>query len=310
MKRILAVLSVVLVSSSLAACTFFSRSISTGLSYLTALAIQAPSLTAGAFQEALTQTAAAKISQFHFGSLPAGGMTPMAPPGSGGRPIGTGWNLVVDNAYGFEYAYPVGGAGACGGSTANCEVHNSFWLPFTPGTNLVEKLMFVDVQVNPTTCQSPWTAGFAPGSLNPVNETFNGLNWVEETFEQGAAGNLYQYTAYSTSSGSVCVSMTFVLHSHTAGGMVTIPPTFNQAQESAIFPLIVYTFEWLTGSAVTPTHFPFSATFVPIQLTPPWSFIPTPFPTQTPESLLAPTPTHTHVKLVLPTPTRTRSPAG
>ena len=251
-----------------------------------------------------------------------GGKTPMMVPGPGGGPgqgpVGTGWNTFTDNAYGFQVQYPNGANGGyCGGGCGEacgggCESHAGFRLPFTPGTNLAEKLMYIDVQINPATCQSPQAAGFAPGYLNPVNETINGLTWVEETFGQGAAGSLYQDTAYSTTSGSVCASLTFVLHSHNPGAMYTVPPTFNQAEESAVFAQIVNTFQWLTGSAVTPTRTPFAVTFIPMPLTPAW-MLPTitPSRTLTPESYWTPTPTHVHVKLVKQTPTAThRPPAG
>jgi hypothetical protein len=53
----------------------------------------------------------------------------------------------------------------------------------------------------------------------------------------------------------VCVSLTFVLHSHNPGVYVTPPPTFNRSAESFVFILIVDTFQWLGagGAAVTPT---------------------------------------------------------
>jgi hypothetical protein len=171
-------------------------------------------------------------------------------PRGGGPP----WLTYINHAYGFELQYPPGAGGIVPGAT---DTSIRIQLPITPGTNLVEKYLDIDVQVGNSTCQSPEAAGYAPGYLTPVNLVINGLNWVRESSGEGAAGSMYDWTAYSTTSGNVCVSLTFVLHSHNPQVFYyNVPPTYNSTGESAVFGSIVSTFQWLSGSAVTPTATP------------------------------------------------------
>jgi len=185
------------------------------------------------------------------------------------------WLTYINNAYGFLLQYPAGGAGLISGAT---DTMARIQLPINQGTNLAEKYVDVAVQLGPAICQSPEAAGFAPGSLSPTNQSLAGLNWVQESFSQGAAGSEYQSSAYSTTSGNVCVSLTFVLHSHNPGAFSTPPPVFDQAQESAVFSQIVATFRWLNGTgAATPTQTPW-ATSVPTLVPPTGTAVPTPTP--------------------------------
>jgi len=177
------------------------------------------------------------------------------PPDLGGGGT-TGWLTYTNNAYGFLLQYPAGGGGLVSGAT---DTMARIQLPITHGTNLSEKFLDINVQLGPGICQSPEAEGYTPGYLTPVDLTINGLKWVQENFGQGAAGSMYQSSAYSTTSGVVCVSLTFVLHSHNPGAVNPSPPLFNQAQESAVFPEIVNTFQWLHGgSASTPTQTPWA----------------------------------------------------
>ncbi|HUI88847.1 MAG TPA: NBR1-Ig-like domain-containing protein [Anaerolineales bacterium] len=149
----------------------------------------------------------------------------------------------VNQAYGFEFNYPSQALISNQTSTGA-----RITLPFTPGTNLAEKYLDVNVAANATasTCISPTAQQYAPGSLQPQQVTFNGVNFVRESGELGAAGNLFDWVAYSTLKGTNCISLTFTLHSINPGAVSTPPPTFDMQAESAVFMNIVSTFLFLS----------------------------------------------------------------
>jgi hypothetical protein len=75
--------------------------------------------------------------------------------------------------------------------------------------------------------------------------TINNIQFFKETGAGVAAGNLYEFVAYSTkSSNNTCVSLTFVLHSFNSGNTNPPTPEFDKAAESAIFDTIIKTFDW------------------------------------------------------------------
>jgi hypothetical protein len=192
------------------------------------------------------------------------------------------WLTYTNAAYGFLLKYPPGGSIVAGATDTSIRIQ----LPITPGTNLVEKYLEISVQDGVSTCESPLAAGYATGILTPTSMTINGLTWVREEASEGAAGSIFDWTAYSTVSGSVCVSLTFVLHSHNPGVYVTPPPTFNRSAESFVFILIVDTFKWLNGAAITPTP-DLAMAVMSNTATPP----PTPVSTSTPTPQSSDTPT-------------------
>ncbi len=159
------------------------------------------------------------------------------------------WLTYTNNAYNFQLQYPYAGSIVSGATDTSIRIQ----LPIIQGTNLVEKYLDINVQDGNATCQSPEAAGYAYGFITPVNLTINGLAWVEESSGEGAAGSMYDWTAYSTVNGSICVNLTFVLHSHNPMDFYTVPPTYNQTVESSVFIQIVDTFKWLSGGATTPT---------------------------------------------------------
>jgi hypothetical protein len=89
------------------------------------------------------------------------------------------------------------------------------------------------------------TSGYAPGSFTSTPVSFNGIAFIKESGSDAGAGNLYQWTAYSTLKGSTCISLGFVLHSNNPGNFATPPPVFDQNAESAVFEEIMSTFGWL-----------------------------------------------------------------
>ena len=160
-----------------------------------------------------------------------------------------GWSTYTNGAYGFRLQYPPTGSIAPGGTAVAARID----LPITPGTNLVEKYLEISVITDGSPCVSPHSLGYAPGSLTPTTLTINGLTFVRENAGEGAAGSIYEWVAYSTVSGSVCVNLTFILHSHNPGVYLpTVVPTYAPS-ENDVFLQIVETFAWLTGSATTPT---------------------------------------------------------
>jgi len=154
----------------------------------------------------------------------------------------SGWLTYTNATYHFQFKYPPSSTVVTDTPTAA-----RIQLPITAGTNLTEKFLDVAVQTGVSPCLSPYGAGWAPGSITPTYLTINGLNFTRESASEGAAGSIYKWIAYSTSQGSTCVSLTFILHSHPTDFFVPPLPAFDEGAESLVFDLIVGTFQWLTS---------------------------------------------------------------
>lgn len=153
------------------------------------------------------------------------------------------WLTYTNTTYLFQFNYPPDSS-----IVTDSPYSARIQLPITAGTNLVEKYLDVSVDPGAIPCLSPYGSSYSPpGSLMTGTQTINGIYWVIEEASEGAMGSIYQWTAYSTSNGEACVSLTFVLHSHNPGVYPTPPPEFDQASESIVFPAIVTTFTWLTS---------------------------------------------------------------
>ena len=151
------------------------------------------------------------------------------------------WLTFTDQTYSFVFKYPPEGIIANGGDDNFTRID----LPFTDGTNLREKYLEMIVAENVNPCQSP----LATQSMLATSEmvTLNGISFLKQTGEDGAAGNLYQWVAYSTLKDNVCVSLDFILHSLNPGNFPTPPPVFDYAAESAVFEQMASTYEWLAS---------------------------------------------------------------
>jgi heat shock protein HslJ len=158
--------------------------------------------------------------------------------------IPEGWLTYQDQVYGFAVSYPESSAG---GSPAPMGDQNSVRLdlPFTAGTNLQEKYLQIDAHTGSAACTSPLTEGYAPGTIVPEPVTIGGLEWMKESGADAGAGNYYEFTAYSTTQGDTCVTLTFVLHSTAAQNYTPPLQEFDREAESAVFEQIVGTFRWL-----------------------------------------------------------------
>ncbi len=146
-------------------------------------------------------------------------------------------NTYTNQTYSFQFNYP--SAGQISNQT-NTSAHIT--LPFTAGTNLAEKYLDVNVETNATTCSSPLTQGYAPGTFQSQQVTINGINFVNESGQNSGAGNVYDWVAYSTLKGTNCISLSFVLHSTNPSNYSTPPPTFDKTAVSTVFSAIMATF--------------------------------------------------------------------
>ncbi len=252
--------------------------VSKGDSVLTLIESLPASLTVGTVPEpTATQTPAPVESPTPtFTSTPETSPTPTAT--STSTPPASDWLTFTNSTFGFQFKYPPDSQIETGGTDTDTIIH----LPFAPGTNLGTKYLQMIVAENANPCQSP----LATQSMLETSETvvINGISFLKQTGQDGTAGHINKWTAYSTSRDNVCVSLDFVLRAANPGVFTTPPPLYDEAAETAVFGQIVGTYEWLT---VTPTA---TSTFT---ATPGESPTPTATQTSTPEA--SPTPTSTPV---------------
>jgi murein DD-endopeptidase MepM/ murein hydrolase activator NlpD len=216
-------------------------------------------------------------------------LTPSATPSgptatSTATPAGD-WLVFTNSKYGFQFQYPPQGQIVAGGNDNFTRIN----LPFAPGTNLGEKYLQVDVVENANPCRSPVAASSIVQSSETV--TLNGITFLKETGQEPAAGNLYQFVAYSTFRDNVCVSLSFVLHSVNPGNFSTPIPVFDYAAESAVFGQIVSTYNLIETATPTPTGSPAPAESETPTSTPTPGSFPTPFESPTVTSTLSSSPT-------------------
>lgn len=153
-------------------------------------------------------------------------------------PVVTGNLTYTNQKSGFQFAYP---ANAVITTSQDSFVHVN--LPIVQGTNLGEKYLEASVFENATTCSS----SLANGNPNVTSETvttMNGLQFLKQSSQDRALGNIYDWVAYSTMKGTTCVTLNFVLHSTNPDNYPVPPPLFDQNMESAVFLDIVSSFNW------------------------------------------------------------------
>jgi hypothetical protein len=80
------------------------------------------------------------------------------------------------------------------------------------------------------------------GGGAPENVTINNIAFTKQSGQGAAAGNRYDWTAYSTTSNSACISLAFILHSANPGNYATPPPVFDMAQETAVISTTMSTY--------------------------------------------------------------------
>ncbi|HEU4743739.1 MAG TPA: CARDB domain-containing protein, partial [Anaerolineales bacterium] len=174
-----------------------------------------------------------------------GGSTPTATATQTFTPLPNDWLKYTNPAYGFEFRYPPQ-AQIVEQSNNSLKMN----LPFTPGTNLVEKYLQMSVNENVNPCQSPLSYLSRPGSPTET-VVFNGISFLKQVGGDAGVGHLHEWVGYSTLKNNACISMDFVLHSLAPGNYSTPPPIFNKEAESAVFAQMMGTFGW-TPATVTP----------------------------------------------------------
>jgi hypothetical protein len=88
------------------------------------------------------------------------------------------------------------------------------------------------------------TYGGGAGAASAHVSAAGGVDFLRETGSGIAAGNIYDWTSYSTVKGANCITLTFVLHSSSSGVYSTEPAQFDRAAESAIFEEMLNTFRF------------------------------------------------------------------
>jgi hypothetical protein len=200
-----------------------------------------------------------------------------------------GWLTFTNSTFGFQFQYPPDSWIETGGTDTDTIIH----LPFAPGTNLGTKYLQMIVAENASPCQSP----LATQSMLETSETVivNGISFLKQTGQDGTAGHINKWVAYSTSRDNACVSLDFILRIANPGAFATPPPLVDEAAESVVFGQIVSTFAWLSlGPTPTPIF-----TSTPVESP---TFMPTITQTSTPDGSPAPTFTSTPVVTITGTP--------
>ena len=118
-----------------------------------------------------------------------------------------------------------------------------FNLTAVPGTTLISKSMEINVTENAADCKEI-TYTSDTGTTSPKNVTENGISFLRESGSGFVAGNIYDWTSYSTMKGSTCINLTFVLHSANSGVYSTEPAPFDKSAESTIFASLLNTFQF------------------------------------------------------------------
>jgi hypothetical protein len=148
-----------------------------------------------------------------------------------------GWTAYRNETDGFSLELPPGVQ-----VTAEQKNYTRVDLPMKGSTNLAEKYLEITVLEGVSSCSSPLTQGYEPGAIPKEPVEINGIEFARERGSEGAAGNFYDYVAYSTEKGEACISLGFVLHSTNADNYENPPPTYETPAEEAVFEQIINTF--------------------------------------------------------------------
>jgi hypothetical protein len=151
-------------------------------------------------------------------------------------PDTSGWITFQNAKYGFHFKVPSGSV-----VESNTDNAGKVQLPFTSGTDLNGKWIEVSIVEGANPCKAP---GSNPQGTSS-NVTYNNIQFLKEVWSEGAAGTLYDLTAFSTQKqpNNACITLKFVLRHVDTGALPTpTPPPYNQAAETAVFPVIMGTY--------------------------------------------------------------------
>ncbi len=113
-----------------------------------------------------------------------------------------------------------------------------------PGTTLGEKAMWINVIKGVADCTNP-NAGGSVEMAPPEHVTAaDGIPFIKESGADAGAGQRYATTSYSTLKGTICVTITFILHSSNPGMYSTPPPDYDPVAESQVFSEMLNTFKF------------------------------------------------------------------
>ena len=110
----------------------------------------------------------------------------------------------MNGTYAFSFKYPPDAT-----TDGLTDSGGRLYLPVAPGTNLGKKWLDVSVVEGVSPCKSPGSNPMAPTE----NVTFNGIQFLKETWEEGVTSHRVDITAYSRAKGNACISLNFLLWS-------------------------------------------------------------------------------------------------
>jgi hypothetical protein len=149
-------------------------------------------------------------------------------------------NTFQNTKYNFKFTLPPGST-----VVSQSDTTSRVSLPVTAGTNLISKYIQISVREGVNPCVSPEM----DNPTSSENVAINNIQFLKQAGQGAAAGNRYDWTAYSTARNNACISLAFVLHSANPGNYATPPPVFDMAKESAVIGTIMSTFNWITGGS-------------------------------------------------------------
>ncbi|MFW6190792.1 MAG: hypothetical protein ACOC49_04005 [Candidatus Bipolaricaulota bacterium] len=146
------------------------------------------------------------------------------------------WKTFRSEEEGFEFSYPPAGKVQTYSSKERKIVKVN--LPVPSGSLLQEKLLLIKVKKD--------FERYVNGLSDPESHKtvyINGRKFVKEKFEEGATGDIYEHTVYSTKQGNRFFVLDFVLHSTNPEIYESPPPDFDRS-EADVFRKILGTFRF------------------------------------------------------------------
>lgn len=152
-----------------------------------------------------------------------------------------GWPVYCNERFGFFIQYPPEAV-----ITETDFNYARFELPIEPDTNLGEKYLELIVQESNRACSSPLAEGYPTEMVDMQNVVIEGKNFLKQSGSDAGVGNIWEWVAYSTGKGNLCVYFDFVLHSTNPYNYPTPPPEFDYDAETAVFEEIAGSLRWYT----------------------------------------------------------------
>lgn len=147
------------------------------------------------------------------------------------------WQNFRCDKYGFEFRYPPDEKVQTYSSTQQKIVKMDMTVP--PDTLLQEKFLVVKIRKDFERCASSFS-----GAESRKVVYINDRKYFKEEFKEGATGDIYSHTVYSTKRKKSCFSLDFVLHSTNPEVYGSPPPDFGRS-ESEVFLKILSTFRFI-----------------------------------------------------------------